>query len=269
MRAPRLTCLVAALGLLSSAGCSTETSSSPDGSTASSADVVMHDAGHTPEADTEPGSTTDAPVQAAPEMYNRRYCEVLGVTVDLVTMTADADVYNSLPFGTCPQEQWEALDAASLAEQLGVTQVMLNGPRYFVVDSGSGSTLATGTVETFGEITMMLLATVDLDLSGGMPGSDSYALREVVRDNAWFFDAGREVYELVDADGQAYVMQSYARIVDPDLDLSDLPNLAGQLTLPDGWTYQVRTLTDELVVQADGIAIVVQDDLRNTYQRRD
>jgi len=136
-----------------------------------------------------------------------------------------------------------------------------------VVDSGSGSTLSAGTVETFGEITMMLLATVDLDLSAGMPSADSYVLREVERDNAWFFDAGREVYELVDADGHTYVMQSYARIVDPELALSDLPGLAGQLTLPEGWTYQVRTLGEDLVVQADGVAVVVQDDLLNTYQR--
>ncbi len=202
-------------------------------------------------------------------MYNRRYCEVLGVAVDMATMTAKADVYNSLPFGTCPQAQWEALDATALAEQLGVTQVMLNGPRYFVVDSGSSSTLSVGTVETFGEITMMLLATVDLDLSGGMPGSESYTLREVERDNAWFFDAGREVYELMDSDGQTYVMQSYARNVDPDLDLADLPGLADRLTLPDGWSYQARTLAEDLVVQADGVAVVVQDDLLNTYQLRE
>ncbi|MDP6944081.1 MAG: hypothetical protein QF464_08035, partial [Myxococcota bacterium] len=104
-------------------------------------------------------TVADTPPTESPSMYNRRYCEVLGVTLDLATMTASADVYNSLPFGTCPQAQWEALDAATLAEQLGVDQVMLNGPRYFVVDSGSGSTLSAGTVETFGEITMMLLAT--------------------------------------------------------------------------------------------------------------
>ncbi|MDP6944082.1 MAG: hypothetical protein QF464_08040, partial [Myxococcota bacterium] len=98
-----------------------------------------------------------------------------------------------------------------------------------------------------------------------MPSAESYSLREVVRDNAWHFDAGREVYELVDAGGHTYVMQSYARIVDPDLDLPDLPDLADRLALPDGWTYQVRTLTEDLIVQADGIAVVVQDDLKNTY----
>ena len=264
MRTPRLPRLLVLASLLASAGCGTETSASPAGSAAPSTDLATHDDGHTHEADGEPAATG----QSEPEMYNRRYCEVLGVTVDVATMTAYADVYNSLPFGTCPQAQWEALDASELAEQLGVSQVMLNGPRYFVVDRGSGSTLSEGSVETFGEITMMLLATVDLDLSGGMPSSESYALRQVVRDNAWFFDAGREVYELVDADGHTYIMQSYARIVDPDLDLADLPNLAEELTLPDGWTYQVRTLDEDLAVQADGIAVVVQDDLLNTYQLR-
>ena len=48
-------------------------------------------------------------------MEDGRYCEVL-----VVRMQDDplADVYNSLPFGSCPQELWEALDADVIKQDL-------------------------------------------------------------------------------------------------------------------------------------------------------
>ena len=62
-------------------------------------------------------------------------------------------------------------------------------------------------------------------------------------------------------------MQSYARIVDPNLSEGDLPGLGARLALPTGWTYQARTLTASLVVSTPGEATVVQDELQNTYSR--
>ena len=281
MTRPRHPVSVALLTLAMAQGCGSEPAS-PGGSSPSSSPTDTATSGHaTPDASGTSGTDSHSGTRLAdgaetpgdalrPEpggMYDRRYCEVLGVTLDMATMTAHLDVYNSLMFGTCPQAQWEALDKATITEQLSVDQVMLNGPRYFLMDSSTGSTLAPGGVETFGEIQMALLATLTLDISEGLPGGGGYGPREVVRNNAWIFDAGREVYELIDAEGHHYVMQSYARIVDTDLSLEDLPALASQLTLPEGWSYQARTLDETLTAQADGIAIVIQDDLQNTYQR--
>jgi len=60
-------------------------------------------------------------------------------------------------------------------------------------------------------------------------------------------------------------MQSYARIVDEDLTLADLPSLGDQLQVPAGWEYRSRTLDADLVVRSAGAAHVVQDELKNTY----
>ena len=68
--------------------------------------------------------------------------------------------------------------------------------------------------------------------------------------------------------GDVYVMQSYSQIVNPNLVMSDLPDLAKQLKLPAGWSYKSRVLDQELALIANGIAYVLQDNLSNSYQRR-
>jgi hypothetical protein len=91
----------------------------------------------------------------------------------------------------------------------------------------------------------------------------------VERDTEFRFDAGREVHELTAPDGSIYVMQSYSLEVDPTLDVEALSAIGDRLQLPDGWTFTSRVLTEPLVVEdIDGVATVVQDDLRNSYQLR-
>ena len=80
------------------------------------------------------------------------------------------------------------------------------------------------------------------------------------------FNAGRPVFELVDPDGQRWVMQTWSQTVDKNLSLNDLPGLASRLTLPDGWSYQTRTLSSPLRVDTTHRdAHVTQDDLANSY----
>ena len=98
--------------------------------------------------------------------------------------------------------------------------------------------------------------------------NDPYIEHAVLRNTIFTFDAGEEIYELTSPESVVYVMQSMSQIVDPALTMSDLPTLDSRLVLPSGWTYQARTLDAELVLEAAGEAIVVQDDLSNTYQRK-
>jgi hypothetical protein len=61
-------------------------------------------------------------------------------------------------------------------------------------------------------------------------------------------------------------MQTRSQIVGKSLSLTDLPGLASRLTLPAGWAYESRTLTEPLRVDTmTETASVTQDDLANSY----
>jgi hypothetical protein len=110
---------------------------------------------------------------------------------------------------------------------------------------------------------MRRIATVDL---GDNPSTQPYVERYVNRGAVFFFDAGAPVYELVNPEGLAYVMQAYCVGVDPTLTEEHLPTLGERLALPDGWSYRTRLLEEELVVDTTAtIATVLQDEFENTY----
>ena len=90
---------------------------------------------------------------------------------------------------------------------------------------------------------------------------------EINRRNTFVWRRGRTVHELVAADGRVYVMQAYAQIVDPSLQLGQLAALGRRLELPEGWRYRTRTLRCPLVLHTDGAATVIQDELQDTFQR--
>ena len=183
---------------------------------------------------------------------------------------AIVSVFNTVGLNECPSELWEALNTDEIAREQEVFLALLNGPRFWAIDDAAGGDAATGEIEEFGGIAMQKVAEIRLPLDQALElqsRADPYADGVVDRDNAWIFSAGREVYELVNPDGEAYVMQSYSHQVDDALTSADLPSLGSRLQLPAGWTFRARVVPSELVVQATGQAIVTQDELRNSYQK--
>lgn len=194
------------------------------------------------------------------DVFGKRYGEVL--LVKTTPSGAEATVYNTFPLNDCPPELWNALDAKAIAEENGAVAALLNGPRYWLMGSIGKRGRDTLERKSFGGIEMLRQATVKLASMNPAP----YQLNRVDRKAVFTFDAGREIYELVDPDGRRWVMQTYSQTVDPSLTLSDLPGLAARLSLPDGWTYQARTPDTPLVVDtATEDACVTQDDLANSY----
>jgi hypothetical protein len=63
-------------------------------------------------------------------------------------------------------------------------------------------------------------------------------------------------------------MQSSSQIKDPTLTIEHLPDLGRKLTLPAGWTYGSQTLTQDLYMNSNGLATVINDDFYNSYQKR-
>ncbi len=206
---------------------------------------------------------TDQAVRLLSDMRGVRYGEVLAVR-QAEDGGLDAEVYGTQLLNDCPQDRWDALDPEAIAAELGAIFVKLNGPRYWALDGlGAKVAVVEPVVRTFSGLEMRRIAVVRL---GDHPASAPYQLRTVERGAVFFFDAGKPVYELVDPDGTAFVMQAYCVGVDPALTEADLPGLARRLSLPSGWSFRARLLDKELAVDTrDHPATVVQDELENTY----
>jgi len=205
---------------------------------------------------------TQAPQRLVTDHRGTRYGEVLAAYITETGIRAH--VYGTQLINECPQELWEQLDAEAIREDLEAVLVKLNGPRYWVLD-GLGAKVQTTepVMMEFGGIMMRRIAELDL---GTNPQQVPYTERHVNRGAVFFFDAGKQVYELVKPDGTAYVMQAYCIGVDPSLTEERLISLGDRLALPEGWTYRTRILSEELVVDtSDHVATVLQDELENTY----
>ncbi len=200
-------------------------------------------------------------------LRNQRYCEVLIGKRDWLKL--EVNVFNTQGLNMCPETQWRALNKESIAKTDDVSFVMLNGPRYWMMDEiqASGNTV-NDVKKMFGGIEMNLRATVKLSLLKQLMGSRNYTANEVARTTNFIYRAGSTIYELTSPIGEIYVMQSYSQIVNPDLNIKDLSALSEQLKLPAGWAYRSRVLEQDLSLVANGIAYVLQDNLSNSYQRR-
>jgi hypothetical protein len=194
-------------------------------------------------------------------LSGKRYGEVLLVTPG--EAGPQATVYNSYPLNDCPAELWSALDAQAIAAENGAAAALLNGPRYWLMNSIEKEPQGPQITKNFGGIEMIQQAIV---LLSSMNPPAPYTVNEVSRHTVFVFNAGEEVYELIDPDGRRWVMQTWSQVADPNLSRADLPGLAGRLNLPDGWSYEPRVLTETLRVDTrTRPAHVTQDDLTNSY----
>ena len=206
--------------------------------------------------------TNGAPQRLIDNMRGVRYGEVLAVY--LRDTGLEAEVYGTQMLNDCPQELWETLDADAIAKDMSAVFVKLNGPRYWVLD-GLGSKVAViePVFKDFNGIQMRRIATIPI---GADFAAGPYTIRNVNRGAVFFFDAGKTVYELVDPDGRALVMQARCIGIDPNMTEESLANLGERLALPEGWSYRTRVLDAELVVDTSAtLATVVQDEFENTY----
>ncbi|MFK8253702.1 hypothetical protein [Ancylobacter terrae] len=197
-------------------------------------------------------------------LRDARYCELVAVHVTREGLRAD--VYNTLGFDDCPADKWDALTRRDLFRQFDTLAVVMNGPRHFIMDgiSATGAT-KTGEVITVGGITMAKRAEVGLSLHQAM--GPAYTEQTIDRETTYRFDAGKPTFRLIAPDGAVYVMQSYAQIVDPALTYDQLAGLGARLKPPAGWRYTVDTPAQDLLLVAGGTAVVIQDEMKNTYQK--
>lgn len=156
----------------------------------------------------------------------------------------------------------------AIQAETGALFVDKNGPRIWL-PRGSAEFPQVDS-RFLGEIEMRLLATiiVDPDELSQSTNAEPYTEFKVLRNTIYEYPAGSEVYELTSPDGAIYTMQSVLLTENPDLSVENLPSLGSVFSLPEGWTYEARRLNEELILIVEEEAIVMRDDLGNTYQRR-
>jgi hypothetical protein len=207
------------------------------------------------------------PDSAPMQTRNVRYCEVVPTYRRGITLVTQ--IWNTLGLNDCPADAWAALDAAALQAELGALNVRLNGPRYWVLDEigAVGGVTTSGERALFGTLEMQLRAVLESRMGGDLVGEQLYTPNTVQRDTRYVFYADELIYTLTDPDGNVYVMQSYAQIIDPALTIDDLETLGERLTLPEGWRYAATRLETDFILLSSGETTVIQDDFLNTYQR--
>jgi hypothetical protein len=194
------------------------------------------------------------------DVFGKRYGEVL--LVHVAESGPEATVYNTFPLNDCPAERWDRLNAQAIAAEHGAAAALLNGPRYWLMSRIGKQGREAQVHKTFGGIEMVRQATVKLASMNPAP----YNVNRVDRKAVFVFDAGRAIYELIDAEGRRWVMQTWSQTVDRALALADLPALASRLSLPAGWRYEPRTPSAPLRLDTTSTeAFVTQDDLANSY----
>ncbi|MBU3602029.1 hypothetical protein [Polynucleobacter sp. AM-25C3] len=200
-------------------------------------------------------------------LRNQRYCEVLYGKRHFLNL--EVKVFNTQGLNFCPEDKWRALSKAAIVKQFDASFVVLNGPRYWMMDEiqAAGATV-NNVKQSFGGVEMNLRATVDIGLLKQILGDKRFTPNQITRTTNFIYKAGSLIYELTSPAGEVYVMQSYSQIENPALTMNDLPDLNKQLKLPKGWVYRSRVLDQNLSLVANGVAYVLQDNLSNSYQRR-
>jgi len=200
------------------------------------------------------------------DLRNVRYGEVIPIFRKGVKLYIE--VYNTVEHNELPADLWNALDSKEMAEQYGADQVLLNGPRYWVINAATGNTdKLNNKIANFGGIEMKLVATLDETLFSMALGENFYTESTVERETNWIYLAGNMVYELVSPEGDVYRMQAASQIIDYDLTIDKLEFLGDRLSLPEGWSYRTRVLEEDSILDSNGIATIVQDEFLNTYQK--
>ena len=182
----------------------------------------------------------------------------------LVFRQAHIDVYNTTPLNDCPPELWDALDAEQLAKEYKAHRVILNGPHYWMPDRMTGS---FGDTESFQGLEAKWAAKLGLRIAfkaarGGTP----FDIYEPKKTQWMVYEAGKPVYELVDPDGHAYVLQAHDE-ENPMDSLADMGNRMEEI--PEGWEYRTRTLDEDLVLDLgpDETIHAVGDEYLQYYTR--
>ncbi|CZG25903.1 hypothetical protein [Legionella pneumophila] len=194
-------------------------------------------------------------------MRGKRYCEII-----LTKTISSYAVYNTWGLNNCPEQLWSKVSISAVKKETGSSFVHLNGPRYWVIDGFKNTSLINPAIKTISGIPMREAGILHLSLMD-LFKNKPYQSHVVDRKTTWVYQADKPVFELIDPNGQVFVMQSYSVQKYPQT-MNTLTQLGAKLQLPKGWKFKTGVLNKPETIQAvNNKAVVVQDNFLNTYQK--
>jgi hypothetical protein len=218
-------------------------------------------------------------------MFDYQYCEVL---LDVPTSASGFPVFNTTGYDDCPNYSTltgQAVIASYNATYYpgnpyglpsGATGFILDWPRNWIYDEAVEG-IPPGT-STYLILNVPSSSQGVPDTTFGFVGFNpdisglSYIPSSVVRDATWTYYANKQIFQLLDPSGNLYVMQSYARFINPGLtyeNLQDVDYMTSVMGLPTGWSYSSAQLAQQFDNISEGNAVLVQDALGNSYMQVD
>jgi hypothetical protein len=191
------------------------------------------------------------------DIRDSRYGEIF------IIKQSGLDVYNTTGLNDCPAKLWDALDLGAIQRQFGAMSVQKNGPHFWMMDE---QTLTVGEKASFGGIEARWAAHAPLSVvQKGATGGAPYKIYTPSKTQSMVYSKGKPVFELIDPEGQVYVLQAR----DEQFPISSLATLGDKLSLPKGWQYRRRTLTEDLKLDLgpDRTIYAVGDDFHQYYTR--
>jgi hypothetical protein len=188
---------------------------------------------------------------------NMRFGEIL------LVKPKGIEVYNTTGLNDCPAELWNGMDPNQIKKEFAALRVLKNGPHYWMMDE---QTVSFGEKASFGGLEARWAARLDLATARKAQGSEPYKVFTPKKTQKMVYFKGKPVYELVDPDGNVYVMQAH----EEQFPIESLPQLGERLKkLPEGWQYRTRDLTEDLVLDLgpDKSIYAVGDEFHQYYTR--
>ncbi|HMS66430.1 MAG TPA: hypothetical protein PKD83_14395 [Ignavibacteria bacterium] len=177
-------------------------------------------------------------------------------------------IYNNIARAFIPDSDFEKMDIEELKKESGAKAVVKNGPRYWVLDSILG--YCKGECRKFSGYEFDLVGIIEKsvsELKEDVKNRKLYTEQAIERYTDWIYNKGEKMYELKSESGIVYTMQSASLEISSGQKLSDLDSLPEKLNLPAGWKFNIKIPDEDVIYSIRGDAKVIQDDLRNTYQR--
>ena len=219
-------------------------------------------------------------ILTAPNLRDTAECEFY-VGLGTAGPSQELQIYNTTgttgPGGGCPAKTFAALDTKKLAAELGANIVVTNphvltARKWWIMDElvlyAVGETFDFSGVKATWVATMGESAAVK-----GLVEASKAPYTQLTNNQVttYTFKAGRPVFLLRAPENRVYVMQAITNIADKDLTYDQLPQLGSRLKrLPSGWTYEVKTLTQDLLVDfrkatPAGLKHLTVDEYENVY----